>query len=55
VWACSTDFPGYAIAVIGVRWPREDLVLVPILDVMPYVDGRDAVIAERRRQASEGS
>jgi hypothetical protein len=54
VWACSTDLPGYAIAVIGVRWPTEDLVLVPILDVMPYVEGRNAVIAERR-QASGGS
>jgi hypothetical protein len=54
VWACSTDFPGYAIAVIGVRWPTEDLVLVPILDVIPYVEGRNAVIAKRRRQVSEG-
>jgi len=55
VWACSTNLPGYAIAVIGIRWPTNDLVLVPILDVMPYVEGRNAVIAERRRQASRGS
>jgi hypothetical protein len=55
VWACSANFPGYAIAVIGVRWPREDLVLVPILDVTPYVEGRDSAITERRRQASQGS
>jgi hypothetical protein len=39
-WVLQASFEGYAVTVVGVRFPSEDLVLIRILDVERYISGR---------------
>jgi len=39
-WVLQASFEGYAVTVVGVRFPPEGLVLIRILDVEPYISGR---------------